>query len=176
MYGRKGIRHASLVYIEVELKGLARGAAEFVCQCSKSRQLHLSADVHDWNPLPTSRSVSLSKGARPAATVLRATLPMKRQPGRAKENFPDPRSIRHSLRTDNFAYIIQVYIIPNTSSHGIMNITWLWIVHLLNMYHTSSIVFHGSNLNTPIRSFSLSRNKKINWKPSSGRSQENEMF
>ena len=25
------------------------------------------------------------------------------------------------------------------------------------------------------RSFSLSRNKKINWKPSSGRSQENEM-
>ena len=26
------------------------------------------------------------------------------------------------------------------------------------------------------RSFSLSRNKKINWKPSSGRSQENEMF
>ena len=26
------------------------------------------------------------------------------------------------------------------------------------------------------RSFSLSRNKKINWKPSSGRSQENEML
>ena len=29
----------------------------------------------------------------------------------------------HSLLTDNFAYIIQVYIMPNTSSHGIMNIT-----------------------------------------------------
>ena len=26
------------------------------------------------------------------------------------------------------------------------------------------------------RSFSLSRNKKLNWKPSSGRSQENEML
>ena len=36
----------------------------------------------------------------------------------------------HSLRTDNFAYIIQVYIMANTSSRGIMikllmNITWL---------------------------------------------------
>ena len=28
----------------------------------------------------------------------------------------------------------------------------------------------------PDRSFSLSRNKKINWKPSSGRSKENEML
>ena len=42
--------------------------------------------------------------------------------GRAAENFPDPRSMTLSLRTDNFAYIIQVYIMANTSSHGIINI------------------------------------------------------
>ena len=29
----------------------------------------------------------------------------------------------HFLRTDNLASIIQVYIMANTSSHGIMNIT-----------------------------------------------------
>ena len=34
----------------------------------------------------------------------------------------------HSLGTDNFTYIIQVYKMPNMSSHGIMNITRLWIV------------------------------------------------
>ena len=44
-------------------------------------------------------------------------------------------------------------------SKGFLNLKLLWVRSLL-VY----------------RSFSLSRNKKINWKPSSGRSQENECY
>ena len=83
MYGRKGIRHASLVYIEVELKGLARGAAEFVCQCSKSRQLHRRPR------LKSIANISQCFGfeGSSACCDCTATLPMKRQQAVRRRTF-----------------------------------------------------------------------------------------
>ena len=50
----------------------------------------------------------------------------------------------HSLQTDIVAYIIQVYIIVNTSSHGIMNITWLWIGLYSQNFYQNQRVLHRS--------------------------------
>ena len=49
------------------------------------------------------------------------------------------------------------------------------ITSFLNLLFLKSLLLIYSAVQ-PYRSFSLSRNKKINWKPSSGRSQENEML
>ena len=121
MYGRKGIRHASLVYIEVELKGLARGAAEL---CASAPRVDSCTSVQTPTTEIHCQHLAVFRFRRELGLLrLYCNSADETAAGRAKENFPDPRSIRHSLRTDNFAYIIQVYIIPNTSSHGIMNIT-----------------------------------------------------
>ena len=58
---------------------------------------------------------------------------------------------RDSLRTDNFAYIIQVYIMPNTSSHGIMN-----------QLHDSLVFFFFFNLFAFISFHSLNSLKMAN--------------
>ena len=76
--------------------------------------------------LSTSRGGYGSKG-NTACCDCTATLPTKRQQAVLRRTFLS-RVQWHSLRTDNFAYIIQVDIVNNTSSHGIMKITWQWII------------------------------------------------
>ena len=44
------------------------------------------------------------------------------------------------------------------------------------LFSTTPILINTKKDFMVYRSFSLSRNKKLNWKPSSGRSQENEML
>ena len=56
----------------------------------------------------------------------------------------------HSLQTDIVAYIIQVYIIVNTSSHGIMNITWLWIGLYSQNFYQKKRVLHRSVYIEPV--------------------------
>ena len=56
----------------------------------------------------------------------------------------------HSLQTDIVAYIIQVYIIVNTSSHGIMNITWLWIRLYSQNFYQKKRVLHRSAYIEPV--------------------------
>ena len=79
------------------------------------------ADAPDWASFPHLVLFAVAKEARPVGTQ-----PTKRQQVVRSRAFLT-RVQWHSLRTDNFAYIIQVYVMPNTSSWGIMNITWLWI-------------------------------------------------
>ena len=77
-------------------------------------------------PLSTSRGGYGSKG-NTACCNCTATLPTKRQQAVLRRTFLT-RFQWYYLRTDNFAYIIRVDIVNNTSSHGIINITWLWII------------------------------------------------
>ena len=101
--------------VEVEFEGRARGATEFA---SSRTAAFVDAD-DDWKPLSASRGGYGSKGST-ACCNCTATLPTTQQQAVLQE-LPWPAF------SDNFAYIIQVYIIANMSSHGIINITWLWI-------------------------------------------------
>ena len=112
--GNKGIRHVSLTW-----KWSSK--VEHVAQ----QNLRAPGLPHDCKPLSASHCGYGSKGST-ACCECTATLPTKRQ--QAVLWITSLTHVQwHSLRTDNFAYIIQFYIMANTLSHGIMNITWLWI-------------------------------------------------
>ena len=121
---KKEIRHVSSVQNWSSKVEHARGATEFAS--SKTAAL---VDARDWKPFSQHLAVvTEAKGARPAVTVLQICRRNGSRPCCGELSWPAFNDTLCELTTLHRLFRIQGYIMANTSSHGIMNITWLWIV------------------------------------------------
>ena len=72
---------------------------------------------------------------------------------------------------------LTIFGISKIPTHCLKEALVTWPLSASGLFFPLTNIWHCCNILTfPNRSFSLSRNKKLNWKLSSGRSQENECY